>query len=96
MRNLVGAPSSCVRPALNERYDVYLVIDVDGGTSVIAHETVLRRMEKAGAQLTTVNSLVCELQCDWARTETLGRIWEVPKEAPGIVAVGVLKRKKPS
>jgi nicotinamidase-related amidase len=45
--------------------------DAVGGTSVIAHETGLRRMEQAGAKLTTVVQLACELQRDWNRHETV-------------------------
>src|SRR5258706_81773 len=80
---------------IREGYDVYPVVDAVGGTSVLAHETALRRMEKAGAQLTTVISIACELQRDWARTETVPGMWEVIKEVPGIMALGVLMREKP-
>jgi nicotinamidase-related amidase len=81
--------------AIREGYDVYPVVDAVGGTSVLAHETALRRMEKVGAQLTTVISIVCELQRDWARTETVPGMWEVIKEVPGIMALGVLMRETP-
>ncbi|MCL1788693.1 MAG: isochorismatase family protein, partial [Defluviitaleaceae bacterium] len=37
--------------ALREGYEVYPVADAVGGTSLLAHETALRRMEQAGAQL---------------------------------------------
>jgi nicotinamidase-related amidase len=56
--------------ALKEGYEVYPVVDAVGGTSVSAHETALRRMEQAGAQLTSTAQLYCELQRDWARSET--------------------------
>src|SRR5450432_3995768 len=57
--------------ALKEGYEVYPVVDAVGGTSVTAHESALRRMEKAGAQPTSIMSLICEIQRDWARGETL-------------------------
>lgn len=57
--------------ALKEGYHVFPVVDAVGGTSKIAHETALRRMEQAGAQLTTVTQLACELQRDWGRKETV-------------------------
>src|SRR5213083_1858839 len=63
--------------AMKEGYEVYPVVDAVGGTSVLAHETALRRVEKAGAQLTTILSLVCELQRDWARMETVSGMWAV-------------------
>jgi nicotinamidase-related amidase len=52
-------------------YEVFVPVDAVGGTSVLAHEAALRRMEQAGAQFTTIPSLLCELQRDWARKETV-------------------------
>jgi len=56
--------------ALKEGYEVYPVVDAVGGTSVIAHETGLRRVEQAGAKLVSIAQLACELQRDWSRKET--------------------------
>jgi nicotinamidase-related amidase len=78
--------------AMKEGYEVYPIVDAVGGTSVIAHETALRRMEQAGAQLTTVNSLVCELQRDWARTDTVPGMMEILKETPGIFGLAMRMR----
>lgn len=57
--------------ALQSGYDVYPVVDAVGGTSTIAHETALRRIEQAGAHLVTNAQLACEWQRDWNRTETV-------------------------
>jgi nicotinamidase-related amidase len=57
--------------ALQEGYEVYVVADAVGGTSVAAHEAALRRMEQAGAKLISKTQLYCELQRDWAREETV-------------------------
>ena len=57
--------------ALRAGYDVYPVVDAVGGTSVDAHLSALRRVEQAGAQLTSIPQLLCELQRDWARNETV-------------------------
>ena len=57
--------------ALREGYEVFPVVDAVGGTSLLAHETALRRVEQAGAQLISIPSLLCELQRDWARKETV-------------------------
>ncbi|MDB5284352.1 MAG: hydrolase [Bacteroidota bacterium] len=57
--------------ALKEGYEVYPVVDAVAGTSLVAHDAALRRMEQAGAQPTSVMSLVCELQRDWARYDTV-------------------------
>jgi nicotinamidase-related amidase len=55
---------------LKDGYDVYPVVDAVGGTSIIAHETALRRIEQAGAKLISIAQLACELQRDWSRKET--------------------------
>lgn len=57
--------------ALKEGYEVYPVVDALGGTTLEAHQTALQRVSQAGAQLTTWNSVACELQRDWARTDTV-------------------------
>ena len=57
--------------ALKEGFEVYPIVDAVGGTSVVAHETALKRMQQAGAQLTSTVQLACELQRDWARKATV-------------------------
>ncbi|MGW0061102.1 hydrolase [Streptosporangium sandarakinum] len=57
--------------ALCEGYEVYPVVDAVGGTSLTAHEAALRRTEQAGARLITWVQLLCELQRDWSRKETV-------------------------
>jgi nicotinamidase-related amidase len=57
--------------ALREGYEVYVVADAVGGTSVVAHEMALRRVEQAGGRMISVPQLFCELQRDWERKETV-------------------------
>lgn len=57
--------------ALKEGYEVYAVVDAVGGTSVTAHESALRRIEQAGGKMISWTQLLCELQRDWARKETV-------------------------
>src|SRR5438552_899415 len=57
--------------ALKAGYEVYVVADAVGGTSVTAHEMALRRIEQAGAKMISVTQLFCELQRDWSRKETV-------------------------
>lgn len=59
-----------VLDALNEGYQVYIVVDAVGGTSKEAHDAAITRMVQAGAIPISVAQLFCELQRDWARTET--------------------------
>ena len=63
--------------ALREGYEVYPVVDAVGGTSVEAHRAGLKRIVQAGAQPTSVVQLMCELQRDWARTETVQPVGEI-------------------
>ncbi len=57
--------------ALKDGYDVYVVSDAVGGTSLAAHEAGLRRIEQAGGKMISVAQLFCELQRDWARKDTI-------------------------
>lgn len=57
--------------ALREGFEVYVVADAVGGTSLVAHEMALRRIEQAGGRMISVPQLFCELQRDWARKETV-------------------------
>lgn len=70
-------------PALDlikEGYEVYTIVDAVGGTSKIAHETALRRMEQAGVQLSSVTQFACELQRDWNRLDTKPLFFELLME----------------
>jgi nicotinamidase-related amidase len=57
--------------------EVFVPVDAVGGTSVLAHDTALRRLEQAGAQLTTIPSLLCELHCDGSRNENVPALNEI-------------------
>lgn len=63
--------------ALREGYEVYLVADSVGGTSVEAHRAALERMVQAGARPTSWVQVIFELQRDWARKETAGQFAEI-------------------
>jgi nicotinamidase-related amidase len=63
--------------ALREGYDVYPVIDAIGGTSAEAHRAGIERTVQAGGEPISWVSLACELQRDWARTETVPQIVEI-------------------
>lgn len=56
--------------AIREGYEVYPVVDAVGGTSLEAHRAAISRIVQAGAQPITWTSLLCELQRDWARSDT--------------------------
>ena len=56
--------------ALREGYEVYIVTDASGGTSVEAHNMAVDRMVQAGAIPVTWQQVMLEWQRDWARQET--------------------------
>ncbi|WP_428413369.1 hydrolase [Pararhizobium sp.] len=63
-----------VHPALDaiaEGFEVYPVVDCIGGTSLEAHEAGLARLVQAGGKPVSWVQLICELQRDWNREETV-------------------------
>ncbi|MFZ4861339.1 hydrolase [Sphingobacterium sp. Mn56C] len=68
--------------ALKEGYEVYTPVDCVGGTSKIAHDTALGRLQQAGAVLTSLTQVSCEWQRDWNREST------VPVFAKALVSNG--------
>jgi nicotinamidase-related amidase len=69
-----------VHPALDaiaEGFEVYPVVDCCAGTSLEAHEAGLRRLEQAGGKPTSWVQLICELQRDWNRKETVPGFAEI-------------------
>lgn len=59
-----------VLSALSEGFEVFVVGDTCGGLSVTGHDLALRRMEAAGAQMSSWLQVLLELQRDWTRHET--------------------------
>ncbi|HYI31026.1 MAG TPA: hydrolase [Bradyrhizobium sp.] len=73
--------------ALAEGYEVYIVADAVGGTSVMAHEAALRRIEQAGGKMISVPQLFCELQRDWSRKETVPAFMNLFIETGGTAGI---------
>jgi nicotinamidase-related amidase len=63
--------------ALREGWEVYPVVDAIGGTSGEAHRAGVERTVQAGGRPIGWVSLACELQRDWARTDTVPQIVEI-------------------
>ncbi len=59
-----------VLSALSEGYEVFVVADTCGGLTPDSHALALRRMEAAGATMTSWLQVLLELQRDWTRKET--------------------------
>ena len=73
--------------ALKAGYEVYVVVDAVGGTSVAAHEAALRRIEQAGGRMISVPQLFCELQRDWARKVTVPAFMNLFVESGGTAGI---------
>ena len=59
-----------VLSALADGYEVSVVADTCGGVTPDSHSLALRRMEAAGATMTSWLQVLLELQRDWTRKET--------------------------
>jgi nicotinamidase-related amidase len=59
-----------VLSALQDGFDVYVVGDACGGLTPTSHDLALRRMESAGARMTSWIQVLLEFQRDWTRHET--------------------------
>ncbi len=59
-----------VLSARAEGFEVFVVADACGGITAASHELALRRMEAAGAHMTSWIQVLLEFQRDWTRHET--------------------------
>lgn len=74
---------------LGAGYNIYVVEDCCGATSVAAHDASLSRMVQAGAvRLTTIAALL-EWQRDWAKREHYDNLMGLLKLQAGAYGVGV-------
>jgi nicotinamidase-related amidase len=62
---------------LSDGFEVYPVVDGFGGTSLEAHEVAMQRVIQAGAKPITWTALICELQRDWNRGDTVPGFSEI-------------------
>ena len=75
--------------ALEAGYEVYVVTDTSGGTSVDAHERSIDRMVQAGAAPVTWQQVLLEYQRDWARKDTYDAVMALVREHSGAYGMGV-------
>ena len=52
--------------AVEDGFEVQVVVDAGGSPTMLADETATRRMERHGVTLTTTNQLMAELAYNWA------------------------------
>lgn len=70
-------------------YEIFVVADACGGTSLMAHELSLQRMIQAGVVPMTWQQTFLEWQRDWARKETYDAAIAIIQQHSGGYATGV-------
>jgi nicotinamidase-related amidase len=70
-------------------YEIYMVADASGGTSLEAHERAMQRMIQAGCVPVTWQQVMLEWQRDWAHRETYDAVMMIVKEHSGAYGMGV-------
>jgi len=70
-------------------YEIYMVADASGGTSVDAHKYAMDRMVQAGVVPVTWQQVLLEWQRDWARKETYDAVTALVKEHSGAYGMGI-------
>lgn len=70
-------------------YEIYMVADASGGTSVEAHERAMERMIQAGCVPVTWQQVMLEWQRDWAHRDTYDAVMAIVKEHSGAYGMGV-------
>lgn len=70
-------------------YEIYMVADASGGTSVDAHKYAMDRMVQAGVIPVTWQQVLLEWQRDWARRDTYDAVIGLVQEHSGAYGMGV-------
>ncbi|MFO1068395.1 MAG: hydrolase [Geminicoccaceae bacterium] len=70
-------------------YEIYMVADASGGTSVMAHDLAMQRMVQAGVVPVTWQQVMLEWQRDWARKATYDAVIAIVQEHSGAYGMGV-------
>jgi len=70
-------------------YEIYMVADASGGTSLEAHDYAMQRMIQVGVVPMTWQQVLLEWQRDWARKETYDAVIAVVQEHSGAYGMGV-------
>ena len=70
-------------------YEIYMVADASGGTTVDAHDFAMQRMVQAGVVPMTWQQVLLEWQRDWARKETYDATIGIVQEHSGAYGMGV-------
>lgn len=75
--------------ALDDGYEVYIVVDASGGVSKESNDAAIQRMVQAGAVPVTWMQVMLEYQRDWARQSTYEAVTKIATEHGGAYGAGV-------
>ena len=81
--------SFMVLSAIADGYDVFVVGDACGGMTERSHDLALRRMEAAGAHMTSWIQVLLELQRDWTRHATYDKARAIVEANGGGYGIGL-------
>ncbi|MEL6646166.1 MAG: hydrolase [Pseudomonadota bacterium] len=70
-------------------YEIYMVADASGGTSLEAHTYAMDRMTQAGVIPMTWQQVLLEWQRDWAKRDTYDAVMDIVREHSGAYGMGV-------
>ncbi|TKB25128.1 hydrolase [Desulfopila sp. IMCC35006] len=74
---------------LEGNYEIYMVADASGGTSLDAHNYAMDRMVQAGVVPMTWQQVLLEWQRDWAKKDTYNATIALVQEHSGAYGMGV-------
>ena len=70
-------------------YEIYMVADASGGTTLEAHDYAMQRMVQAGVVPVTWQQVLLEWQRDWAHRDTYDATMDLVREHSGAYGMGV-------
>ena len=79
----------CAFSAMLDGYEVYVVEDACGASSVAAQQNSMSRMIQAGVVPLTMQQLILEWQRDWARKDTYNGTMDIVRDHCGAYGMGV-------
>jgi len=80
---------SAALSALEDGYEVYVVVDASGGTSQEAHDMAVTRMIQAGVKPITSLQYLLEIHRDWARSDKYMDVVKISKKYGGAYGLGI-------
>ena len=70
-------------------YEIYMVADASGDTTLEAHDASMPRMAQAGVVPMPTLQTILELQRDWAKRDTYDGVMDIVREHMGAYGMGV-------